>query len=328
MNYYSLPKIDLHCHIDGSVRIKTIRDLAREEGMDLPENLEKWLIAPDTCGSLDEYLTCFDWPNKVMQRKDAIKRITFEVFEDAALENVKYLEVRFGPLLHLEKGLSIEEVIQSVVEGMEKAKSQYDIEGGIIISILKTMAFEQINDVIDAASLFLDRGVVAMDLAGSELPGFSYNFIPYIEYAKKKGFHVTIHAGENGCGQNVTDAIVLLHAERIGHGIYISNDSKAYTLTKEQKVLLEICPTSNIQTKGVKSIETHPIKDFYDDSIMVSINTDNRSVSNTTMTKEIKLTMETFQMKLEDYFRIYAYAVSKAFTTDEIKEKLLSHIQK
>lgn len=328
MNYYSLPKIDLHCHIDGSVRKETIVDIAKKEGLVLPEDLDRWLVAPETCGSLDEYLTCFDWPNKVMQTKEAIKRITFEVFEDAALEQVKYLEVRFGPLLHLEKGLSIEEVIQSVVEGMEKATSQYDIEGGIIVSILKTMAFDQINDVIDAASLYIDRGVVAIDLAGSELPGFSHDFIDYIAYAKQKGLHVTIHAGENGYGQNVTDAILLLHAERIGHGIYIANDSKAYALTKEQEVLLEICPTSNVQTKGVKSMETHPIRAFYDDDVLISINTDNRTVSNTTMTKEIELTMETFQMNEEDYKKIYRNAVLKAFTSDSIKEKLLRYIEK
>lgn len=327
MNYHTLPKIDLHCHLDGSVRPSTIRELAISEGIqNLPEDLESELIAPETCGSLDEYLTRFEWPNKVMQTEEALRRITFEVFEDAAKENVKYLELRFGPLLHLKKGLSVEVVLKSVLKGMHDATSMYDIEGGIILSILKTMVKDQIKEVIDVGASLLDQGIVAIDLAGSERPGFAHQFVEHIAYAKEKGFHVTIHAGENGCPQNVTDSIELLHAERIGHGIDIAKDKVAFDLTKSKHVLLEVCPTSNIQTKGVMSYKSHPIKAFYDDQVLVSINTDNRTVSNTTMTKEVEKVMEAFNLTLEDYKTIYRYAVSMSFASNQVKEKLMDYI--
>jgi adenosine deaminase len=146
MNFFMLPKIELHCHLDGSVRIQTIIDIAQKEGIRLPsfekEGLQKELIAPLECDSLEEYLKKFSLPNLVMQTKESLKRITFELFEDATRENVKYLEVRFGPLLHTLKGLDVEEVIQSVIEGMREAENCYEIKGNIILSCLRSMSVE------------------------------------------------------------------------------------------------------------------------------------------------------------------------------------------
>lgn len=327
MDYKALPKIDLHCHLDGSVRIDTIRDLAKVQGIEIPENLKGELIAPETCQSLDEYLLRFDLPVRLMQTQENLERIAFELYEDAALENVKYLEVRFGPLLHVLEGLSIQEVLESVLKGMNRAISQYDIQGGIIISVLRTMQKSRIYELIDVASEYLDQGIVAIDLAASEVAGFCHEFVDHIAYARDKGFRVTIHAGETGIGQNVTDAIELLKAERIGHGIHIKNDEKATNLVKDKAVVLEVCPTSNVQTKAVESLESHPVKDFYDQDLYVSINTDNRTVSDTTMTLEVQKVMETFNFTLEDYKKIYRNSVFKAFTSDEVKGQLITHIE-
>lgn len=328
MDYLKLPKIDLHCHLDGSVRPQTLIDLAKQQGISLPSTdineVNQLMIAPESCPDLGEYLQRFALPLSVMQTEQALERISFELFEDAALENVKYLEVRFGPLLHTEQGLNVEQIIESVLRGMQRAEAQYDIKGNYILSLLRHMPKETIKGVIDAGAKYLNKGVVAFDLAGGEAPGFCEEFIPYAKYAQENGYHITIHAGEQGEGQNVYDAITLLGAERIGHGIHIQNHPQAYQLVKQKMTALETCPSSNIQTKAVTTLVKHPIKDFYLDGVPVTINTDNRTVSDTTMTKEVEKVMETFQLTQEDYFNIYRTSIEHAFTNDKIKQYLLT----
>ena len=265
MNFLQLPKIDLHCHLDGSVRPQTVIDLAKIQGTAIPsdnvDEIKALMVAPESCPNLDEYLTRFALPVSVMQTEAALERISFELFEDAAKENVKYLEVRFGPQLHRKQGLNFEQIIGSVVKGMRRAEAQYDIKGNYILSIIKVLPKDDINDVIDAGAQFLDNGVVAFDLAASEEPGFCHEYIPYAKYALDKGYRITIHAGEQGVGQNVYDAIALLGAERIGHGIHINSHKQAYDLVRSKEVALETCPSSNVQTKAVENLESHPFGD-------------------------------------------------------------------
>lgn len=331
MNYLSLPKIDLHCHLDGSVRPQTIIDLAAAQNVSLPcqdiNEINTLMIAPETCPNLEEYLMRFDLPLSVMQTADAIERISFELFEDAALENVKYFEVRFGPQLHQQQGLSFTDIIAAAVKGMQRAEAQYDIKGNYILSILRTFPKDNIYDVIDAGAAFLNNGVAAFDLAGAELPGFCEAFIPYADYAKQKGYNITIHAGEQGVGQNVYDAITMLHAQRVGHGIHITGHQAAYEQVEQHNVGLETCPSSNIQTKAVAQLSEHPFKAFFDDNLPTTINTDNRTVSNTTMTDEVRKVMQTFNLTVEDYYKIYRTSVEQAFASPAVKQQLLSHIK-
>lgn len=328
MNYSSLPKIDLHCHLDGSVRPQTIIDLANEQNISIPsqdiDQITSLMIAPETCQNLEEYLMRFDLPLSVMQTQAAIERISFELFEDAAKENVKYFEVRFGPQLHQLQGLSFDQIIGSVVKGMQRAEAMYDIKGNYILSILRTFPKDNIRDVIDAGAPYLNKGVVAFDLAGAELAGFCSEFIPYVEYAIERGYRITIHAGEQGVGQNVFDAISMLKAERVGHGIHISGHQGAYDLVKQHNIGLETCPSSNIQTKAVGKLSEHPLKAFYEDALPITINTDNRTVSNTTMTDEVRKVMQEFNLSREDYFNIYKISVEQAFASDEVKQHLMS----
>lgn len=331
MNYFNLPKIDLHCHLDGSVRPQTFIDLAHQQNLPLPSEdinkIKSLMVAPETCQNLDEYLMRFELPLSVMQTETGIERISFEVFEDAARENVKYLEVRFGPLLHLQQGLTLDQVIGSAIKGMKKAEKLYDIKGNFILSILRTMPKDRINEVIDAGAKYLNNGVVAFDLAGSELSGFCHEFVPYAQYAIEKGYRVTIHAGEQGDGQNVHDAVSLLGAERIGHGIHIKGHAKAYDLVKSEAVALETCPSSNIQTKAVDDLSSHPIKAFYKDGVLITINTDNRTVSNTTMTDEVRKVVEEFNLSRKDYFEIYKVSVEHSFASESVKQNLLMHVE-
>lgn len=328
MNFFMFPKIELHCHLDGSVRIQTIIDIAQKEGIQLPsfekEELQKELIAPLECDSLEEYLKKFSLPNLVMQTKESLKRITFELFEDATRENVKYLEVRFGPLLHTLKGLDVEEVIQSVIEGMREAENCYEIKGNIILSCLRSMSVESAFEVVEMGKKFLGKGVVAIDLCASEEEGFCEKFAEPIRLAKEYGYKVTIHAGETGIGKNVLEAVEILGAERIGHGVFIKECAEAYRIVKERQVVLEMCPTSNIQTKAVQHYSEHPIYKFYKDGIKVTISTDNRTVSDTTLSKEIHLINKEFNLREEDYRQIYSNSVKASFADQKTKEWCLA----
>jgi len=326
MNLINLPKIELHCHLDGSLRPKTIIDIAEKEGIELPSidinEIEKAITAPLECKSLDEYLKAFEIPNLVMQSKDSLRRITFELFEDAAAENVKYMEVRFAPLLHTLKGLAVEEIIQSVIDGIIAAEEKYDIKGNIILSCMRIMSADKAFDVVEAGRKFLGKGVVGIDLCAAEVEGFCKTFVEPIKLAKEYGYRITIHAGETGIGKNVLEAVQLLGAERIGHGVFIKDCEEAYKVVKEMGITLEMCPTSNVQTKAVNNFKEHPIYDFYKDGIKVTLNTDNRTVSNTNMTNEISIATDEFNISYEDYKQIYYNSVDASFADLNIKEKL------
>ncbi|MGD6846367.1 adenosine deaminase [Rossellomorea aquimaris] len=330
MNDSTMPKIELHCHLDGSVRPETIIDIAKREGIHIPsfdiEEMKEELIAPLDCESLDEYLEKFSIPNAVMQSKENLKRITFELYEDAAKENVKYMEVRFAPLLHTQKGLSVEEIIGSVIEGMNQAEEQFDIKGNIILSCMRMMSAERAFEVVEQGKSFLGKGVVAIDLCASEEEGFCGKFIEPIALAREYGYRVTIHAGETGVGKNVLEAVEWLGAERIGHGVYITDCPEAYQVVKEKQIVLEICPTSNVQTKAVNQFRDHPLYDFHRDGIKITINTDNRTVSDTTMAKECELVWNEFAMSDEDYREIYMNSVEACFASDEVKEGLKKYV--
>ena len=321
-----LPKIELHCHLDGSIRVDTIIDIAKKENIKLDSykkcDVEKLVQVPNDCTSLNEYLKRFDLANKVMQKSEYIKRITFELLEDAQKENVKYIEVRFAPLLHVNEGLSIEEIIQSAIDGINEAEKIYDIKGNLILCCMRTMSEEDAILVVEEGKKFLNKGVVGIDLAGPEEEGFVNKYKNALELANKYGYKITIHAGEAASGQNVIDAINIGKAQRIGHGVRIKDMKDAYDLVKQTKVVLEMCPTSNIQTKAVENFNDYPLYDFYKDGINISINTDNRTVSNINLTHEIKLIFDNFNMNKDEYVDIYLNNVNATFADEPTKEWL------
>lgn len=321
-----LPKIELHCHLDGSVRVDTIIDIAKKEGIKLDSykrcDIEKLVQVTNDCTSLNEYLKRFDLPNKVMQSSENIKRITFELLEDAQKENIKYIEIRFAPLLHLQKGLSIEEVIQSAIDGINQAQRIYDIKGNIILSCMRNMSEDDAILLIEKGRKFLNKGVVAIDLAGPEEEGFANKYKRAIELARSYGYNITIHAGEAASAQNVIDAINILKAQRIGHGVRIKDMKDAYDLVKKTGVVLEMCPTSNIQTKAIECLNKYPLYDFYKDGIKLSINTDNRTVSNIDLSNEIKVISDEFNMSKEKYKDIYLNTIDAIFADESTKKWL------
>ena len=318
-----LPKIELHCHLDGSLRPESVADIAKIENIDLGiegiENIRHAMAAPNECTSLDEYLERFKLPLMVMQSKYAIKRVVYELLEDAANENVKYIEIRFAPIFHIIKGLSLEEVIESAVSGLEEGEDKFDIKGNLILSCMRHLGEKEAFETVEAGKKFLGKGVVAIDVAGSEGPGFAKAFEKPIALAKKYGYRVTIHAGETGIGRNVIEAIEILGAERIGHGVYITDCKESYDAVKEKGIVLEMCPTSNVQTKAVKEYKDHPFADFHRKGIKVTVNTDNRTVSQVNMTRECEVLFDEFKVNNEEYKKVYLDSIDASFCDNETK---------
>ena len=325
-----LPKIELHCHLDGSVRVDTIIDIAKKENIKLESyekcDVEKLVQVPNDCTSLNEYLKRFDLANKVMQSRENIKRVTFELLEDAQKENVKYIEVRFAPLLHNRQGLNVKQIISAVLEGLKDGEEKFGVKSGLILSLLRHHPVESVYEVFEEGQEFLGKGVVAVDLAGAELEGFVAPYEEAFKKARDMGYRVTIHAGETGYSSNVIDAIKLLGAERIGHAVAIKDDEVAYNLVKEKNITLEMCPKSNLQTKAVDSYENHPAKMFLNDGLKVNLSTDNRTVSNVDLTEECENINSVSGLSLEEFKEIYLNSVQGAFCDEKTKEWLRKQI--
>ncbi|MPM46383.1 Adenosine deaminase [bioreactor metagenome] len=281
---------------------------------------------PFNCDSLVEYLKRFNLPNRVMQSKESLKRITFELLEDASNENLKYMEIRFAPLIHTLNGLSVSEVIESIIDGIKEAEEKYPIKANLILGCMRTMTLDDAIYVVEEGKKFLNKGVVAVDLCGAENEGFAIEFKEAIDLARSFGYRVTIHAGEAASGVNVLEAVEILKAERIGHGIGIRDLKEAYDMVKNKKIVLEMCPTSNVQTKAVNSFEDHPFYKFYKDGLKVTLNTDNRTVSNINLTKEFNNVDNVFEMSEEDYKNLYLISVDSTFADDNTKQWLREFI--
>lgn len=313
-------KIELHCHLDGSLNLNFVEEMLREEGIYLErEKLEKELSVSEDCTSLTEYLEKFALPLRCLQTKEGLRRASYELVCDVAKEDVKYIEVRFAPMLSREKGLTCEEVIASVVEGLQKGQEECGVYASAIVCAMRHHSLEQNMEMLKAARPFVGKGVCALDLAGDESAFPTELFRPLFEQAKKWEIPFTIHSGECGSVDNVREAIAL-GAKRLGHGIALEKSKELRELCKANKIGIEMCPTSNLQTKAVEGIEKYPLEQFVKEGLLVSIHTDNRTVSKTTLEKE-----QTYFS--EDVIRIcMRNAIETAFTIEEVKQELKEHL--
>lgn len=326
---HALPKIELHCHLDGSVRPETIKELGLKEGLIKEEQLETFeslIHVPESCDSLVTYLKCFQLPIGIMQSEVHLERIAKELVEDVAATGVKYIEVRFAPHLHMEKGLSFQTIVESVLKGLKAGEAATGTMARLILCCMRHFPVETSLEVVKLGHAYLGKGVVAVDLAGDE-----HNFPPELHeeafhLAKALGYKITIHAGETGIGKNVTTAITRLHADRIGHGLFIKDDSEAYACVKTHRVPLEMCPTSNVQTKGVSSYETHPIVDFLRKDMPATLNTDNMTVSNITLNTECEHLVNSLEATEADFWMLYANSIEASFASESEKAQLRNYI--
>lgn len=314
-----LPKVELHLHLDGSVRISTVCELLNITNLEAQNKM----IVDNNVKSLTDYLSKFDLPLKVLQTKDNIKRVVKELLEDLKKENVIYAEIRFAPMLHVNLGLTYEEIVESVVEAKNEVN---DIKCNFILCCMRyDILNNNINNLktIEVAEKYYKKGVVALDLAGDEKKFPTKDFK---ELFKNTNIPLTIHAGEADSYKSIEDAL-LIGASRIGHGIEIINNKDLMEEVNKNKIALEICPQSNIDTCAISDKKNHPITKLIN-KVLVTINTDNRTVSNITLTKEYEDLINLCNFSIEDIKKCNINAIKSAFISDKEKQELLDIIQK
>lgn len=318
-----MPKIELHCHLDGSMNLDVTKELLKEIGKTYEDaQLMNMLQAPEDCPSLADYLTRFDLPISLIQTKHGLRKSAKAVALDAATENVKYIEVRFAPTFSTNEGLSIRDIIESVQIGLKEAEAEADIKTGIIVCAMRHLPMEINLAMLKEARELYGAGVVACDLAGDEKAFPTRDFVEFFETAKKLGVPYTIHSGECGSVENIRVALEL-GAKRLGHGIAMGRDLDLMKECARRGIGVELCPSSNLQTKAITSFDEYPLRSFMAAGIPISINTDNRMVSGTTIVREFTRVAEKFALTEEELAKIYRDSVEKSFATEEIKHDLL-----
>ncbi len=329
---HRLPKCDLHVHLDGSVRIKTIRDAANKMGCKLPsqdlKKLAKYVQAPPDCRSLSDFLKAFEVFYPALKDPEILERISYELCEDASKENVRYMEVRFAPVLQAREGFPMEEVVKSVLKGLERGQKAFKIRTLLLLCCYRSEPPAASIETVNLALKYREDGVAGIDLAGDEAHFPVGKRKKAFLIAKKNDLPATVHAGEAGGAENIRFALEALGARRIGHGVRLREDSDLLEKVKRDKIPLEMCLTSNVQTQVVKEYDLHPFREYYDLGIPVTINTDDRSISNITLTSEIIRAIEYYQLSLEDVKRITLNGIEHAFITEEEKGDLKKGFEK
>jgi adenosine deaminase len=326
-----LPKTDLHVHLDGSVRPETLIELADERGVELPARdpaaLADYMHVQDARDLVD-YLSRFDITLSVMQDAESLERIAFELAEDAAAENVRYMEVRFSPVLNVQDGLTLEDAVAAPLRGLRRAEQAFGIRTGIIICGIRNMSPHTSMDLADLTVQFKRDGVVAFDLAGAEYNNPAKMHREAFYRVGNANVAATIHAGEAYGPESIHQALHYCNANRIGHGTRLFEDPDLMEYVNDFRIPIEICITSNVQTRAVERFEDHPVRLYYDEGIVVTLNTDNRLMSATTVTEEYWRAHEHLGFTWEELGRIALYGFDSAFLPHREKRALVPEIRR
>ncbi|PTI28190.1 adenosine deaminase [Mammaliicoccus vitulinus] len=318
----NISKTELHCHLDGSVSIELIQQLAREQQVNI--NIED-IQVDQACESLDEYLKSFDTILKVLQTKGSLEKAVIDVAQQSHHDNIKYIEIRFAPLFHMDKGLNLKEILEAVNNGATKAESLYQIKVNMLVCGMRHHENKTNIDLFTEVNALKNesRHVVGFDFAGPEEAFPTSAIQEAIQYSNHSNSHLTLHAGECGCIHNIIEGIEL-GARRIGHGVAAISDDTALEYIKNRNVLLEICPTSNLQTKAIQTLAELNIRKLIEQDIPFNINTDNRTVSSTNLNTEYELLYNHNLMTIDEIKDINIKAIEHAFLSDNEKENLKS----
>jgi adenosine deaminase len=323
----SLPKVLLHEHLDGVLRPRTVIELATsakytELPTKDPQALGQWFHQGANKGSLAKYLEGFAHTIAVMQTEEALERVAYEQVEDLSRDGVVYFETRFAPVFHTRKGLTHQQVVAAVLKGLERGRKAFGVPSGLIICAMRNMDVSL--EMAELAVDFRDRGVVGFDLAGEEGGYPPKKHVEAFHYIQRKNFNITIHAGEGYGKESIWQAIQYCGAHRIGHGTRLIEDiaiadGRAVKLgdlaqyVLDKRIPLEICLISNVHTGAAPSLAEHPFKIFYQEKFRVTLNTDNRLMSDTSMTREFQAAADTFGLSLDDFEKITINAMKSAF---------------
>lgn len=322
-----LPKAELHCHLDGSVRPETLLELGREYRKPMPaddaEALREYMLVDDA-RNLEEYLARFDVTLSVMQTADALERIAFELAMDAARDGVRYIEVRYAPVLNTRGGLSLDAAVEAPLKGLERAEREGGAMGRLIVCGLRQLKPGVSLQLAELAVAYKHRGVVAFDLAGGELGHPASEHAAAFAFAREHDLACTCHAGEGDGASSIRDAVHVCGAHRIGHATRLIEDESLTQYVNDRRIALEICLTSNVQTHAVDSYEQHPLRSYYDRGMNVVLNTDNRLMSGTTLTDEYLLAAKTLGFSFDELSTIALNGFASAFLPWEDRERLIA----
>ena len=322
MNIENMPKIILHLHLDGSLDIKLVEKWLKEDKIDMPlEDIKKQLQVSKDCRNLNEYLEKFSFPCSLLQTKEHLYEATYNLLLNLHNMGVIYAEIRFAPSKHVVGGLTYDEVAKSVIMGLNKAKKDIGIFGGIILCCMRDETKETNLKVVELAKKYINDGVCGIDLAGAEALYPTSNFKYIFDKARELKISYTIHAGEADGIKSINKAIEF-KAKRIGHGVRAIDDINTMKLIKEKNILLEICLTSNLQTEAIKG--KHPLEDLYNYGINISINTDNDTVSGININEEYKKILNMTNLTIKDIIKCNMNSINYIFTDIQTKNKLKS----
>ena len=323
--------IDLHLHLDGSLPVETVIKLAKMQNIKLPTNdIEKlkyeYLMVNKDCKDLTEYLERFDLPLSVMQSKESIKICVEDLLNELKKQSLLYVEIRFAPQLHMRNGLTQREVIESAIEGLKGVEG---IKANLILCCMRGDKNEKENrETVYLTKEFLGKGVCALDLAGAEAIFLTKEFADLFVLANLLELPYTIHAGEADGAESVLNAIEY-GAKRIGHGVRSIESDAVIEELIENRIPIEVCPKSNFDTKTFKDMfKDYPVKKLYDKGVFVTINTDNMTVSDTTLKNEYKILMENFKFTKNDIKIMIYYSIMASFLTETEKEDLTINMLK
>lgn len=315
----TLPKVELHCHLDGSLSRAFI-----EKRLGKTVSQSELSVSED-CRNLNEYLEKFDLPGRCIMDEEGLKEAGYDVLKSMKKENVCYAEIRFAPLLSETSDMDCRKVIEALITGLERGKSDFGIEYGVITCAMRHHSQEDNYRMIKTAREYLGHGVCAADLAGAESLYPMSEFMELFKKTKEMGMPFTLHAGECGSVQNILDSVEA-GAARIGHGIAMRGHKDVQKELQKKGIGIEMCPISNLQTKAVESTKDYPMREFLNAGLKVTVNTDNRTVSNTTLTKELEFIQKRYGITDEEVHLMMKNAVDVAFADDAVKEKILRKI--
>lgn len=325
-----IPKAELHCHLDGSVRPRTVLELAAEQKVKLPTTnlarLTRLLQAGKRTRNLADYLKIFDITLSVMQEKEALYRIAHELVEDCAAENVRHLEVRYSPILHRKRRLTFEDIVDPVIAGLRDAGARLDISTGVIICGIRSMSPQVSLSLAELAVAYKGRGVLAFDLAGQEKDYPAKAHREAFQLIAKHNINSTVHGGEAFGPASIAQALHYCGAHRIGHGTRLLEDPDLLRYVRDHRVPLEMCLSSNVQTRVARSLKVHPFGQYFRMGLRVTLNTDNRLMSATTSSQEIDLAARAFRLSPYEIKRIAINGFKSAFLPYPQKARMLREV--
>jgi len=326
----ALPKTDLHCHLDGSLRLATVLDLAEQQKVklpaDTPEGLARAIHMGEICASLEDYLVAFDVTLAVLQTEEALYRAAYELAMDCAAENVRYLEVRYAPVLHTRRGLKPTTILDAVLDGLRHAKRETGIKSNVIVCGIRHMDPQTSVRLAELAVAYKGKGVVGYDLAGAEEGHPAREHREAVQLILDNNVNVTIHAGEAYGPDSIAQAVHKCGAHRIGHGVRLRENGDLLNYVNDHRIPLEMCPSSNVQTGSVAGFASHPLKFYFDFGLRVTINTDNRLITDTTVTKELSVAHREMGFTLDDLCTLLVQGFKSAFLPFREKQDLLKAV--